>query len=162
MGTPSPNTSDGIQLKRLSGHNTDRFFKVLAETCNITRAAKSIGFSREYMHQVRLKDPEFAQRWEEAVDSATDTLEAEARRRALEGYERPVFFQGKQVGAETLYSDALMVTLLKAHRPEKFRDKGLELPPGSEIVISMRTGTDEDNKPIDVTPQPDKPESITD
>jgi len=155
-------TSNGQHLPKLTDDLYDKFFNNLAITCNITKSAESIGVSRQHVHHLRRTKPDFAKRWEDAIERATDTLEAEARRRALDGYDRPVFFQGKQVGAETLYSDPLMITLLKAHRRDKFGDKGFDLPPGSEIVISMRTGGDDDSKPIDVTPKVDKPESITD
>ena len=50
-------------------------------------------------------------------------LEDEARRRALQGVEKPVFREGRQVGTVTEYSDTLLIFLLKARRPEKFRDR---------------------------------------
>jgi hypothetical protein len=115
------------------------------------------------MHQLRRENKEFAKRWADAIEQGTDALEAEARRRAIDGFKRPIFYQGKKVGDETLYSDPLMITLLKAHRPEKFREKGFELPPGSEIVIAMRSASDDKaDETVDVTPQADKPVKITD
>jgi hypothetical protein len=48
-------------------------------------------------------------------------LEDEAVRRAYEGVERPVFQGGKQVGVVREYSDTLLIFLLKALRPEKYR-----------------------------------------
>ena len=53
---------------------------------------------------------------------ATDTLEMEARRRASLGVEEPVYYQGQVVGYVRKYSDVLLMFLLKAQRPEKFRD----------------------------------------
>lgn len=163
MGTPAPPTSNGSQFPRFTGEIQDKFFAQLALTCNITQSALSVGISRRHVHKLRRDNKEFAKRWEDALEQGTDALEAEARRRAIEGFKRPIFFQGKQVGSETLYSDPLMITLLKAHRPEKFREKGFELPPGSEIVIAMRTAPDDKaDKAIDVTPGVEKPEKITD
>ena len=64
------------------------------------------------------------------MESAVDDLEAEAWRRAKEGVEKPVFQGGKQVGVIREYSDTLMATLLKAHRPEKYRENfKIETPP---------------------------------
>lgn len=57
------------------------------------------------------------------MDLGTDALEDEAVRRAHEGVLKPVFQQGKEVGHVREYSDALMVTMLKARRPEKFKDR---------------------------------------
>jgi hypothetical protein len=74
------------------------------------------------VYVTREKDPEFAAAWEEALEEATDLLEEEARRRAHDGYEEPVYYKGTQCGVITRYSDQLMITLLKAHRPAKFRE----------------------------------------
>jgi hypothetical protein len=40
----------------------------------------------------------------------------------VEGVDKPVYQGGVLVGYVREYSDQLLVTLLKAHRPEKFRD----------------------------------------
>lgn len=161
MDTKNRATSNGQMLPRPTGDLYELFFRELSRTCNVTGSAAAIGVSRQHVHHLRRKKPEFAKRWEAALQEATDALEAEARRRAMEGYQKPVFFQGKQVGSEPVYSDALLITLLKAHRPEKFREKAMDLPPGSEIVITMTTGggfTDA----VDVTPgAPEKEQSIT-
>ena len=166
MGTPSPNTSNGSMLPRPTGELYALFFEQLAKTCNVTASAAAIGVSRQHVHHLRRTRKDFAKSWDNAIEQATDALEAAARGRAIDGFQRPIYQRGELVGHETCYSDALMITLLKAHRPEKFRDKGFDLPPGSEIVISMKTGKDEDDKDagmVDVTPgAPEKVESITD
>jgi len=69
-----------------------------------------------------------------AMDEAADRIEAEAHRRAGDGYDEPVIWQGMLstvVDAETgmekplvvrKYSDALMQTLLKGSNPSKYRE----------------------------------------
>ena len=54
-----------------------------------------------------------------------DELEAEARRRAVQGVRQPVFHQGKVVGHIRKYSDLLLIFLLKHRRPEIFADKAM-------------------------------------
>jgi len=166
MGAPSPKTSNGSCLPPVSGKLYALFFEQLALTCNVTASAAAIGVSRQHVNHLRRTRKEFAKDWDNAMEQATDALESAARGRAIDGYQRPVYQRGELVGYEPCYSDALMITLLKAHRPEKFRDKGFDLPPGSEIVISMKSGKDDDAKDsgiIDVTPgAPEKVESITD
>lgn len=50
-------------------------------------------------------------------------MEDEAFRRAVNGTEKPVY-QGKElVGHVREYSDTLMIFMLKARRPEKFKDR---------------------------------------
>ena len=51
-----------------------------------------------------------------------ELLEAEARRRTAIGVDEPVFYQGQVVGHIRKYSDNLLMFLLKAHWPEKFRE----------------------------------------
>lgn len=156
-------TSNGACLPRLTESLRARFFAALAETCNVTESARRIGMSRRHMHHMRVTDKEFAKSWENAIEQATDALEAAARGRAIDGYKRPIYQGGKKVGEEIVYSDRMTEILLKAHRPEKFREKGFDLPPGSEIVIAMRTASDDkSDKAIDVTPGVEKPVKITD
>jgi hypothetical protein len=66
------------------------------------------------------RDPDFAARWADALEEACDALEAEARRRAVEGVEEPVVSAGKLVCTVRRYSDTLLLALLRAHRPERF------------------------------------------
>ena len=56
------------------------------------------------------------------MEEARELLEAEARRRAAMGVEEPVFYKGQVVGHIRKYSDNLLMFLLKAHWPEKFRE----------------------------------------
>lgn len=156
-------TSNGACLPALTGDLYALFFEMLAKTCNITLSAAAIGVSRQHVHHLRRTRKDFAKKWADAIEQATDALEHAARTRAMDGYQRPIYQRGELVGHEPCYSDALMITLLKAHRPEKFREKGFDLPPGSEIIIAMKIGKDDKaDKAVDVTPKTDKAESITD
>lgn len=100
----------------------DYFLLSLSECGNVTQAAKDAGIARLTAYRHRDRDPRFADAWDDAIEEAVDRLEAEARRRAIEGVDEPVFYKGKPVGRVKKYSDTLMIFLLKAHRPEKFRD----------------------------------------
>ncbi len=113
---------------------TDRartqFLEVFARTCNVTHAARSAGISRSRVYDIRKENAEFAAAWDEAEETAVDSLEGEARRRALEGIDEPIVYQGeiqrdgdgKPVTIKK-YSDTLLMFLLKAHRPEKYRER---------------------------------------
>lgn len=106
------------------------FLKFFSETGNATQAAEAAGFSRATAYRARHNDPDFAKAWDEAEERAADMLEAEARRRAVEGTERYVISQGKLVNGpdgkpliERAYSDRLLEMLLRAHRPDKFAER---------------------------------------
>ena len=74
------------------------FIEVLHETGNVTLAAQHAGQSRNQVHDVRQRSKRFAAQWDDALEDATDLLEAEARRRAFTGIDKPVFYKGKVVG----------------------------------------------------------------
>ncbi|HWA79455.1 MAG TPA: hypothetical protein VG848_04000 [Acetobacteraceae bacterium] len=104
-----------------------RFLKVLAATGNVTLAADAAELPRGSLYHWREHDKNFAAAWAEAIEAATDALEAEARRRALEGVETAIVQGGRLVRDDEgnpltirRYSDSLLALLLRAHRPEKY------------------------------------------
>ena len=74
------------------------------------------------MYRLRHADPDFAADWDSAVEDALDALEEEVRRRAIEGVEKPVHYQGQRVDSVTQYSDQLAMFLLRGRRPQIFRE----------------------------------------
>ncbi|HEX2863050.1 MAG TPA: hypothetical protein VHN99_00665 [Deinococcales bacterium] len=120
-----------------------QFLTLLAEDPNVSRAAEEIGVARSWLYQQRNTDPAFAAAWDEAVEHAVETLESEVRRRAL-GWDEDVFNKdGEHTGARRVYSDNLAMFLLKAHRPDRYRDRSTTEHTGPngqplEIVITRR------------------------
>jgi hypothetical protein len=100
----------------------DRFINSLRRLGNVSRACKAGGVGRETVYAHRKADEAFSARWADALEESADWLEREAWRRAVKGLDKPVFQQGRRVGTVREYSDALLVQLLKANRPEKFRE----------------------------------------
>jgi hypothetical protein len=101
----------------------EKFLKELAKRANVSDAARAAGVGRSTAYEWYEADQGFARRWDEAVEHAVDELEREAWRRAAEGFDEPVYQKGELVGHVRRYSDQLMSVLLKAHRPEKFRER---------------------------------------
>lgn len=105
------------------------FLDALARRGNVSDAAKAAGIHRDTANEHRKSDAEFAARWKDALDQAADVLEREAFRRAVDGVLKPVFGSGGtgvgtvEVGQERVYSDTLLIFLLKGARPEKYREK---------------------------------------
>lgn len=99
------------------------FLSALAESANVTLACRAAEIGRTAVYVLQKKDTAFALAWADAIEEAADLLEAEARRRAESGVLEPVFYQGMKVGSIRRYSDPLMVLLLKAARPEKYRER---------------------------------------
>ena len=107
------------------------FIEVLRETGNVTLAAQHAGQSRNQVHDVRQRSKHFAAQWDDALEEATDLLEAEAWRRAVIGVDKPVFYKGKVVGSTKKYSDRLLMFLFEAYNPQMFGDGGKVEQPGA-------------------------------
>lgn len=117
-----------------------QFLQVLADTANVSAAAKKIRIDRSHMYRLRGEDEEFAAAWDEAVKLGTAALEDEAVRRAKDGTLKPVFYQGVKVGTIREYSDTLLIFLLKARDPDKYADrvkKELSGPGGGPVGHSI-------------------------
>ena len=74
------------------------------------------------------------------LSNRASSLEEEAIRRAVDGVDRPVFFQGKIVGYTKEYSDTLLKFLLEAKRPAIYRARNINVmaPDGSDRVLEVR------------------------
>lgn len=79
------------------------------------------------MYELRSADEEFSAAWDQAVEDGVQYLEDEARRRATEGVKRVkrTYWKGELIDEheETMYSDTLLIFLLKAKRPEVYRER---------------------------------------
>jgi len=81
------------------------FLAALEEGHTIVDACRVAGIARTTAYEGRQRDEAFALAWADLEEKATEKLEAEAYNRALGG------------------SDRLMEFLLKARRPDKYRDR---------------------------------------
>ncbi len=117
------------------------FIETIRETGNMAAACRVAGVSAATMYRRRESNKALAAQWEEALESAVDTLELVARERALNGVKEPVFYKGEIVGEIVKPSDRLMETLLRAHRPDKFNPvQKLEHSGGVEVSIMQFSG----------------------
>jgi hypothetical protein len=100
----------------------EKFLSALAEYGNVKEAARIAIMDRRQLYRKRKNDAAFAAAWEEAEALGVSAVEDEARRRAYEGWDEPVFHKGAVCGTVRKFSDTLLIVLLKAHRPEKYRE----------------------------------------
>lgn len=127
------------------------FLSALAESGVLAHAAAAAGVDRVTVYRARQDDPTFDAACQDAIEEATDKLVQEARRRALEGVEEPVYQGGALVGTKRVYSDALMGKLLAAYRPQQFGTQRTELtganggPVKGEATIVIATGVPADD-----------------
>ena len=81
------------------------FLAALAQCGNVTEAARKTGIARMCHYDWLKRDPDYVKATEVAVEESIQHLEQVARKRAVTG------------------SDLLLIFLLKAHRPEKYREQ---------------------------------------
>lgn len=118
-----------------------QFLDVLRMCANVTAAARAGGVSRASWYRLRERDPAFARDWQLALDAGIDALEDEAMRRAFEGNVEPVFYQGQQVGSVRKYSDSMLMFLLKARRPQRYRERvGVEVSDDLQALLRAVDG----------------------
>lgn len=115
------------------------FLEALRETCNVAYASKVVGISRQTLYKHRKNDKTFEADWDDAIDFAMDNLEGEAYRRAHEGTAKPVFYKGDLCGHVQEFSDGLTQFLMKAHRPEKYRER-VDLKHTGDLTINVTDG----------------------
>lgn len=104
----------------------NRFLNYLAETGTISRAAQKAGISRQAHYCWLKEDTDYAIAYEQAKRMAADLLEEEAFRRAVEGSDVGIYYQGDKVGTKKIYSDLLLSLLLKGAFPDKYKDRVLQ------------------------------------
>ncbi len=83
---------------------TPAFLATLEATANVTESARLAGVAKSTAYDRQKTDPDFAAAWKSALDSGLDYLEMVGRDRAIKS------------------SDNLLIFLLKAHRPERYRE----------------------------------------
>jgi hypothetical protein len=132
-----------------------KFITRLCQTGNISAACRKAKITRQGAYQSRDADELFKAAWDEALIISTEALELEARRRAAIGVQEPVFHQGMQVALVRKYSDTLLIFLLKAHKPEMYRER-VEASHSGEVTIRVLYGNEgTGSTPTATTPKTD-------
>lgn len=120
-----------MQLKKKA------FLESFRVTGIITESAAALGIPRSTIYRWQEMDDEFAAGFREAEIEATEHMEAEARRRAVVGTAKPVYQGGVKVGTIQEYSDTLLIFMLKARNPAKYREKYDGAPEGQQPLKTV-------------------------
>lgn len=127
------------------------FIEVLADTASPRQAAQAVDMSPGSAYKLR-RSPgaeSFAAAWDAAIQQASKRLVDIAFERAVDGVEEPVWdAEGRVVGHKTRYNDRLLMFLLRAHQPDRYRYAAREvrqadeppappLPPVAEAITRL-------------------------
>ena len=92
--------------KRVTPEKREAFLEGLRKGLSVGGAAAAAGFSRETMYRHAARDTVFSKQWDDAMERGTDLLEDVATSRAIGDKDT-----------------TLLIFLLKARRPERFRER---------------------------------------
>jgi len=113
------------------------FLAAYRATASITRAAAAAKISRSVHYCWLERDADYEEQFYAADREAAQIIEDEAIRRAVEGWDKPVIYQGelsytwnpktrrKSTKPLTVrhFSDSILLALLKGSKPEKYKDR---------------------------------------
>lgn len=136
------------------------FIEELADTGSVMQAAMAVGKTRSSAYKLR-RSPgaeSFAAAWAAAIDAASARALDECFERALVGSDEPVFDRdGRRVGRRFRQSDRLLMFIVRAYMPDRFRHASRDVrlpaeppPPPLEPVARALALLD--------PPRPERPE----
>lgn len=105
------------------------FLSSLAETCNVSHAARQVGRSTRVFYDLRRRDETFRADWMETLREAYERLEMEMVRRARFGTPRDVFYQGRKTARTRVFNDGTALRLLSLHRKSVERMRAADSAP---------------------------------
>lgn len=108
--------SEGAEIQQ-------HFLECVRQGHSFRSAAEQAGIEADKPYIWQKSDEAFASALRVAEQVGTDLIEEEAYRRAVKGVEKPIYRGGEVVGHMADYSDAMLMFLLKARRPERYGGK---------------------------------------
>ena len=152
---PRPNKQ---QLRSDAANRSAAFLAAYRQSGSVTTAAKLAGVDRT-QHYDWLKSEDYAQQFSDAQTEVAQALEDEVIRRAYQGIQEPVIYQGelcyqttynprtketrRSNGPLTItkYSDSLLQFALKAFNPAKYRDQTkVEVSGSLDLIERLNAG----------------------
>lgn len=121
MATDRTKTRTRKNVRRKQKDWAGRFLSYFASTGNVHESCKKAKIGRRTVYDRKATDLEFKAAWEEAEVVAVEVMAGEARRRAVDGVLKPIFYRGKKCGSIREYSDSLLKFLMQAH-DQKYRE----------------------------------------
>jgi hypothetical protein len=121
-----------------------KFLDVYRKCGLLAKSAAAIGISPDTVRKARKDDPDFEAAVKLAYDEFRESLEEEAYRRAVVGWDEDVFQKGECVGTRHVCSDRILELMLKRHIVE-YRDRqSLDVNVAGGVLVVPGTKEDVD------------------
>ncbi|SRR5713226_9681044 len=145
---PAKIETEEVSVFRSIRHPQKRaFLRAYSELGRIGKAAEAIGMNRD-MHYHWLKDEAYAEAFKKAQLMAGNNAEDEVYRRAFDGRDKPLVYEGKISKDEDgnpvtvkEHSDLLAMFFLKGIFPEKYRDNAQINIDNRQLTINTQKGS---------------------
>jgi hypothetical protein len=110
-----------------------KFLAALADSSNVTAAAKSAGITTSTAYDARRQNAAFNRKWQAALCEGYDNLEMELLHRVRTGEIKPA--AGAKKGVRS-YDNATGFRLLAAHRESAARQRAVRDNADSEVILA--------------------------
>ncbi|WP_095013280.1 hypothetical protein [Tsuneonella mangrovi] len=120
--------------KRAPARWKAKFLDALAESSNVTAAAKKAGIDKSVVYKTRRSDTDFNRDWQRALAEGYDNLEMDLLHRLRIGQ-----LEGGKTQARRKYDNAIAFRLLIAHREAVTRHRAIRADEDEEAVIASIT-----------------------
>lgn len=112
-------------------------FLTKLRSCGVASiAAREVGRSEASFQRERRDNEAFSAAWDWALREAADLLVVEAKRRAMDGVDKPIFYKGDEVATVKEYSDSLLIKLLEGLHPEFKKNKDDDESSGRNATVA--------------------------
>jgi hypothetical protein len=105
-----------LRKSDLSQAKRDKFIEALADSCNVSLAARAIDRSISNVYKLWTTDAAFRAAWDQALAIGYARLEMMMLERALHGVEKTVVLKSGETRVMRQYSDNVALSLLRLHR----------------------------------------------
>lgn len=109
-------------LPTVTKDRMELFFAYLETSGRIRYSAIMAGMEPWQVSKAVKESQELQERKLDAMKGYCELIDAEIHRRAVDGVDKGIYFNGRKIATEKVYSDRLLELLAKANDP-KYRDK---------------------------------------
>ena len=112
-----------------------KFVDVYRQCGLLNRSAAAIAVSPGTVRAARKEDSDFDAAVKQAYEDFRESLEAEAFRRAVSGWDEEVFQKGECVGTRHVCSDRILELMLKRHIPEYRERQSMDVTVAGGVLV---------------------------
>lgn len=112
-------------------------YGTLAAACKYMKMQHDMTIRGDILRRMLALIPSFKQEVEDAIEEYHATIQMEMHRRAVEGVDKGIYYNGERVATEKVYSDNLLAKMADTHLPEYKEAKQKESNRGNTINVQI-------------------------